>query len=165
MGDSLALPLVFLQAVTVVKEGAVDLLGSKPDDDFLDIGGQYAAQPRLQIFSKPPRIDGVCLHQQHSAGWRLVLDHPTVGELELDRQSLAKRMDSAGCRGTGNQQAVVDLGIDQLFDLFLDMAEIKHHALLIERSGKFDIDNPGFTDQTSSLVEIGNVDHGQVVYK
>ena len=55
--------------------------------------------------------------------------------------------------------------INNILYLLFHMTEIKHHTLLIELSGQYDIYYPAFTEQTAAIIKIGEVDDAEIIYE
>src|SRR5690554_4452644 len=65
----------------------------------------------------------------------------------------------------GDHQAVIDAFIDDALDGAFHIAEIEHHALVVQLPAQYHVGNPAFTYQAPGRVQIGEINHGEVVDK
>lgn len=65
----------------------------------------------------------------------------------------------------GYQQLVVELLVDCPLDRLFDLAEIKHHALVVQIAVEFDVRLPAFPDQAAGGTQVRTIDYRQPVYE
>ena len=65
----------------------------------------------------------------------------------------------------GNDQAMVHPLIDDPFNGPLDVGEVEHHALFVKLAAQHHVHDPALAHQAPAGVEVGKVNHGEVVDK
>ena len=63
---------------------------------------------------------------------------------------------------TGNQQGVIDAGVDGALEASLDFAEVEHHGLVVQLAVQFHVHDPALADQAARGIKNCAVDDSQV---
>ena len=108
-----------------------------------------------------PSINRRGVEQGEAAGRGPVVPLFAGGIAQADGAVSALVVQLCGLCGV-EQQAVIDLLVQGLFEHTFDHPEITQHAVVSQLAGQFGVDPPTFPDQTLQRIEPGAVKVGEV---
>ena len=163
VGDALAVAVVFLEAVGVVVERRrAGILLAQHHPHLGDVVGHRIADQVHQIEGDAGLGDRRAGQLENAVGGGHHADLAgQVAPLQAD-VAVITAVQAEQIAFPGQQQAVVDPFVHGVLQGFLDVTEIKHHALGVQVAGQLQVHDPGLPDHAALGVQVGKVHNGQI---